>query len=328
MLTARFVLSASCIAATVLGTGVASGQASSTGSGQAYPNKPIRIVTSPAGGGVDMMLRLIAPPLATGLGQQVIVDNRPVIIGTEAAAKAPPDGYTLLMSGPVVWLLPFMRDNVPWDPVRDFSPLTLVVSNPSILAAHPSLPAKSAKELIALAKARPGDLNYAIGATGGPPHFAGELFKSMAGVNIVLVPYKGTGAAITGVVSGEVQLMFASPGSVVQQIKSGRLRALAVTSAKPSALVPGVPTVADSGLPGYESETKVSMLAPAKTPAAIINRLNEELVRVLNRADIKEKLFNTGAAVVASSPEELAAAIRAEMAGLGKVIKDAGIRDQ
>ena len=319
MLTTRAVASLFTLAA-LLGTGAVSGQA--------YPSKPLRIITSPAGGGVDLTVRLIAPQLAAGLGQQVIVDNRPVITGIEAAFRAPPDGYTLLISGPVVWLLPFMRDNVPWEPLRDFAPLTLVVSNPSILVAHPSLPVKSVKELIALAKARPGAINYAIGSFGGPPHFAGELFKSMAKVNIVVVPYKGTGAAVTGVMSGEVQLMFASPGSAEQQIKSGRLRALGVTSARPSALVPGLPTLAAAGLPGYESETKVGLFTPAKTPAAIVTRLNQELVRVLNGADLKEKLLVAGQEVVANSPEDAAAAIRAEMASLGKVIKDAGIRDQ
>jgi tripartite-type tricarboxylate transporter receptor subunit TctC len=320
MLAVRSVISVFAIATMMLGSGVVSAQA--------YPSKSIRILCAEAGSGTDIEARLIAPLLSARLGQQVIVDNRAAPVVVEATAKAAPDGYTMLISGPITWLLPYMQDNVPWDPLRDFAPLTLVARQPSVLATHPSLPVKSVKELIALARARPGELNYARGAPGGPPHISGELFKSMAKLNIVLVSYKGTASAVVGVVGGEVQFMFMSANTVIPHAKTGRLRALAVTSAEPSELAPGLPTVAASGVPGYKSETMHAMLLPAKTPAAIVNRLNEELVRVLHGPELKEKLLGSGVGVVGSTPDELAAAIKAEMASLGKVIKDAGIRVQ
>ena len=255
----------------------------------------------------------------------MIVDNRGAV-ASEIAAKAAPDGYTLLVNGSPVWLLPLLRASVPWDAVRDFVPITLAVSSPSILVVHPSLPVKSVRELIALAKARPGELNYAAGTMGATPHLAAELFKAMAGVNIVRVAYKGTGPGLIGLISGEVGLMFPNAGSAMPHVKSGRLRALAVTTAQPSALVPGVPTLAASGVPGYESVSPQAVFAPARTPATIINRLNQEIVRVLSTADVKGKLFNTGIEVVGSSPEGLAAKMKSDMARIGKLVKDAGIR--
>jgi len=290
-----------------------------------YPSKVIRIVAPAPGGGSDVLSRLIAPGLASSLGQQVIVDNRGAV-ASEIAAKAAPDGYTLLVNGSPVWLLPLLRASVPWDAVRDFVPITLAVSSPSILVVHPSLPVKSVRELIALAKARPGELNYAAGTMGATPHLAAELFKAMAGVNIVRVAYKGTGPGLIGLISGEVGLMFPNAGSAMPHVKSGRLRALAVTTAQPSALVPGVPTLAASGVPGYESVSPQAVFAPARTPATIINRLNQEIVRVLSTADVKGKLFNTGIEVVGSSPEGLAAKMKSDMARIGKLVKDAGIR--
>jgi len=317
------VLGASGVSGQTPSTG--SGQATSTSSGQGYPTKIIRIVTSAPGGGSDVLSRLIAPGLTESLGQQVIVDNRGSI-APEIVAKAPPDGYTLLVSGSPLWVLPLLRANTPWDAVKDFAPITLAVSSPSILVVHPSLPVKSVKELIALAKARPGELNYASGTPGATPHLAAELFKVMAGVNMVRVGYKGTGPGILGVMSGQVELMFPNAGSAMPHVRSGRLRALAVCNAQPSALVPGLPTVAAAGLPGYETSSPQAVLAPAKTPVTLVNRLHQEIVRVLNRADVKERLFNSGGEAVGSSPERFAATIKSDIVRMGKLIKDAGIR--
>ena len=294
--------------------------------GQNYPTKPIRILTSAAGGGNDLIARLLAQGVTGPLGQPVIVENRIITASIEAVAKAPPDGYALLLGANTLWSLPFMQDNVPWDPVKDFSPITLATITPNVLVVHPSLPVKSVKELIALAKAKPGALNYSVGASGTAQHFAGELFKSMAGVKIVTINYKGGGPATNALIAGEVQVAFVSAASAAPFVKSGRLRALAVTSAQPTMLAPGLPTVAASGLPGYESVTLAGIFAPAKTPTAIINRLNQEFVRVLNGADFKEKLLNSGVEAAGNSPEQFAATIKADMTTVGKLIKDAGIR--
>jgi tripartite-type tricarboxylate transporter receptor subunit TctC len=292
-------------------------------SAQSYPVKPLRIITAAAGGGSDFATRLIATPLGAALGQQVIVDNRGVI-AADIAAKAPPDGYTLLLSGPTLWLLPFMRDNVPSD-VSDFTGITMATQTANILVVHPTLPAKSVRELIALARARPGQLNFATSGTGNSVHIAGELFKSMTGTDIVRVNYKGASQALTDLASGQTQLMFAVPGSVLPHVKSGRLRALAVTSAKPTPLAPGLPTVAEA-LPGYESVSYLAIFAPVGTPAPIITRLNQEIVRVLNRPEVKDKFLAAGIETVGSTPEALAALVKAETARMGKVIKAAGIR--
>jgi tripartite-type tricarboxylate transporter receptor subunit TctC len=299
--------------------------------GQDYPNRPIQMITSEPGGGNDFAARLIAQGLSSNFAQQVIVTNRGAaggVIAAETVAKAPPDGYALLFYGSNIWLLPFLRSKVPYDPVRDFSPVTLAVRAPIILVTHPSIPAASVEELIALAKASPGRLNYGSGATGSASQIATELFKSMAGVDIAKISYKGNGPALNALIAGEVQLAFATPGSVASHIKSGRLKALAVTSARPSALVPGLPTVAASGLPGYEAASIVGVFAPAKTPPALINRINREFVRVINRADVTEKFFNVGVETVGSSPEEFAATVKSEMARLGAVIRNAGIHDE
>ena len=301
-----------------------------TGSGgvssQDYPSKAIRIVTHEAGGTPDFVSRLIAQGISGPLGQQVIVENRPTgVIPGEIVAKAPADGHTLLFISNVLWILPLMQ-HTPYDPVRDFSPITLANMSPNIIAVHPSVPVKSVKELIALAKARPGELNYASSGTGTVSHLAGELFKSMGGVNIVRIPYRGAGPAINDLISGQVQVTFYSATSVMPHVKAGRLRALAVTSAQPSALFPELPTAAATGLPGYESGASYGIYAPAKTPETIINRLNQEIARVLNRAEVKEKLSMAGSKIVASAPERLAATMKSEMVRMGKVIKDAGIK--
>ena len=296
-----------------------------TASGQDYPNKPIRIFTGNIGGGSDFTTRIIAPGVSERLGQQVIVDNRVAQIAIESVAKAPPDGYTLLLIGSPLWVLPFLQSNLAYDPVRDFLPISLADSAPSVVVIHPSLPVKSIKELIALAKVRPGELNFASGSAGSSSFLAGELFKSMAGVNIQGIAYKSTGPALIDLLGGHVQLAFSSAGPVAPHAKAGRLRALAVTSLAPSPLAPGLPTVSAT-VPGYEAVGVAGVFAPVKTPAAIIGRLNRELVQVLSQPDVKEKLFNSGVEAVSSSPDQLAAIVKSDSSKLGKMVKDLGIR--
>ncbi len=296
------------------------------GSAQVYPNKPIRVITAGIGGGNDVSARLIAQGLSAGLGQLAIVDNRASgIVTAEAVAKAAPDGYTVLVYGSTIWITPLLL-STPYDPVTDFAPITSVASSPHVIVVHPSLPVQSVKDLIALAKAKPGQLNDASLGTGTSTHLAAELFKSMAGVNIVRIPYKSAATQIADLLGGQVQMTFSTTGAATPHVNSGRLRALAVTSAKPSTLAPGLPTVAASGVPGFESGAFYVMFAPAKTPAAIISRLNQEVVRYLNQAEVKEKFFSAGLEAGASTPEELGAKMKSEMVRLGKVIKDAGIR--
>lgn len=291
---------------------------------QAYPSKPVRFVTSEPGGGNDIVARIIAEGLTTRLGQRFIVDNRG-IVAAEIAKNSTPDGYTLLVYGANIWLLPYLRENVPWNPLRDFAPVAIAVQLPNILVVHPAMPVKSVRELIDYAKARPGKIDYAAGTLGVSPHLSAELFKSMAGVDLVRVPYKGGGPALNGLIAGETQLMFPNAGSALPHMRSGRVRALAVSSANASALAPGLPTIAAT-VPGYEFVAVICIYAPAKTPPAIVELLNRESVRTLNSAEVKERLFNAGNEVVANSPREFAAYMKADMQKMSKVIKDAGIR--
>jgi tripartite-type tricarboxylate transporter receptor subunit TctC len=293
---------------------------------QDYPNKPVRIVAGAAGGGGDFTARLVAQGIAGALGQPVIVDNRGApIIGAEYVSRAPADGYTLFVSGDSIWILPLLQ-KVSYDVLNDFAPVSLLVREVNVLVVHPSLPVHNVRDLIALAKAKPGALNYATSAIGTAQHIGTELFKIMAGVDIVNVPYRGTAPALSALLAGEAHVAFTDPSLAMPHVKTGKLRALAVTSAEPSALVPGLPTVAASGLPGFEAIGVTVMLAPAKTPQLIVRRLNQEIVRALRQPDIKEKFFNSGVEVVASTPEDLAATIKAEMVSFEKVIKDAGIK--
>lgn len=296
-------------------------------SAQSYPNKPVRVLANPIGGAPDFAARLVAPALSARLGQPVIVDNRRAPVAIEAAAKAPPDGYTIVITGSALWLLPFLRANVPWDPVRDFSPITVATSSPTLLVVHPALAASSVKELIALAKAKPGALNYGSTATGTLPHIAAELFKAMTGVNLTRVAYKGAGQALIAIAGGEVQTAFATTSSAMPHVRAERLRALAVTSATPSVLVPGLPTVAAT-VPGYEAVSIIAVFVPARTPEAIAKRLNLELARILGTAEARERFFNTGVEAIGGSPAQLAATVKSEMARLGRVIHDAGIREE
>ena len=294
-------------------------------SGQSFPARAVSLITSEAGGALDFTARWTAPGLTSGLGQQVSVENRAGLVIGALVAKAQPDGYTLLVQSNALWILSFLQ-KAPYDPERDFLPITAMTRQFNVLVAHPSVAANSVKELIALAKTKPGELNYASGSSGASTHLAAELFKSMAGVNIVRISYKGAGPALNAVISGEVQLMFSIAASVAPHAKSGSLRALAVTSAGPSVLAPGLPSVAASGLPGFESASMGGMFGPAKTPVAIINRPNREVVQFLSRADVKEKLLNIGVEAVGSSPEQFEITVKSEIVRLGKVISDAGIR--
>ena len=301
----------------VTGPGVASGQD--------YPSKTIRIVTSVAGGGSDFMARQIAQGLTASFGQPVTVDNRASATVGEVGSKTAPDGYTLTVQGASLWLTPMLQP-MTYNIERDFSPITMVARDAFILTVHPSLPVKSVKELIALAKSRPGELNYGASTAGGPPQLGIELLKSMAGVNIVAVPYKGTAPAFNAVVAGEVPMTVADIALVMPHAKAGRVRALGVTTPEPTILAPGIPTVASAGLPGFAVIGATGLWAPAKTPAAIVNRVNQEVVRFLNRAEVKERFFTVQQEIVADSPEQFAATIRSEVAKWGKLFNDLGIR--
>ena len=292
---------------------------------QSYPAKPIRIIGPAPGASGDFTARLIAQGLTANIGQQVIVDNRGGYGAVDAVTKAAPDGYTLLVYGSTLWIVPLL-ESASWDAQRDLVPVALLNSTPSTVVVHPSLPVHTVKALIAFAKAKPGELNYGSSPAGSSQHLASELFKSMAGVNIVNVPYKSSGAAQIGLLGGEVHMMFPPVGSIAPHVKSGRVRLLAVASAQPSAFLPGVPTVSASGLPGYEFATVVGLFAPAGTPEALITRVNQEVARVLNRPDIRQRFFNEGLEAAGGPPEQLAETMRTETARFARLIRDAGIR--
>jgi len=289
---------------------------------QTYPTKPVRIVTSPAGGGNDFPARLIARALTAPLGQQFIVDNRPTVLIADLVAKAPPDGHTLLVTGSAHWIGPLI-DKVTYDPIRDFAPITLVDRAPSVLVVHPSMPVKNVRQLVALAKSRPGELNFSVGGPGTSNYIAAILFNHLAGVNVVRIPYKGTGPALAAVMTGEVHAMFGSAGGAAPHVKSGRLRALAVGSAQPSPLAPGVATLEASGLPGFISEALHAMYAPAGTPAGIVSRLNQEVSRYLLSPEAKDIFLKAGIEAAPGTPDELTAIMKSEVSRIEKVLKDA-----
>jgi len=293
-----------------------------------FPVKPIRLVTAEAGGGSDFVSRIIAQGLNANLGVPVVVDNRGGgVIAGDIVARAPADGYTILYYGSTLWLLPLVRKQVPYDPLKDFRPITQAVSTPAILVVHPSVPAKSVKDLIALAQAQPGKLNYASAAIGTATHVSAELFKHLAKVNIVRVPYKGTGTALNDLLGGQVQMMFAVSAAVTAHIKSGRLRPLGVTATQREPAFPDVPTIAEAGVPGYEAIQASGLFAPARTPDAIVRFLNEEIRRVLTAPAAREKLTPTGADVVAGSPEAFSQRIHRDVATVGQLFRAAGIRE-
>jgi tripartite-type tricarboxylate transporter receptor subunit TctC len=292
---------------------------------QNYPNRPIRLVTSGVGGGNDIIARVLAQAMAAGLGQPVIVENRGSGVQPgDVVAKAIPDGYTLLAGSGGLWQLPLLQP-APTSIFTDFAPISLLARAPVILVVHPSVAATSVKELIALAKAKPGVLNYSTGATGSTSHLSPEMFKAMAGISMVRIPYKSGATEIADLIGGQVQLAFGTAASVMPHVKSGKLRALAVTSAQPSAMYPGLPTIAET-LPGYAMGSIYGLLAPAKTPVAIIKRLNQEVVRFVGLPETRERLLSIGVEAVSSTPEEFTTQIKSDVARIGKVIKDAGIK--
>ena len=294
-----------------------------------FPSRPIRIVTSETGGGSDFAARLIAQSLTTRLGRQVIVENRGGgVIAGEAVTRAEPDGHTLLVYGNTFWLLPLMRSRVPYDPIRDFAPIALVSRAPSMLVVHPSVAARSVKDLIAFARANPRKLNYASGGAGGISHLAAEMFAQMATIQIARIPFKGTGPALNALMGNHVQIMFATWGAVAQQVEAGKLRALAVTGSERTKLAAELPTLAEAGLPGYEATAMFGAFAPAKTPAAIVSRINREIVQALADPVIHDRFHNSGAEAMGGSPEQFAKAIRADLAKMEKIIRTAGIRDE
>lgn len=303
---------------------------SSFAQSQSYPSKPIRfIVPFPPGGGNDLLARELAQNLAEPLGQPVLVDNRPgasTIIGTELAAKAPPDGHTIFMgNNSTLAINPNLYRKLPYDAVKDFAPVSLLASAPFVLLVHRSLPARSVKELIELARARPGQLNFGSAGTGITTHLAGEMFNIMARVNMVHIPYKGAGPAMTDLIAGHIQLAFNNVLSALPHVRSGRLRALGVTSAERSPVLPNLPTIAESGLPGYEAGAWYAVLAPARTPPQIVSRLHTEFVKVLQQPKVQERLSSDGAGIVGSTPEVLAKTIEADIARWGQVIKQTGL---
>jgi tripartite-type tricarboxylate transporter receptor subunit TctC len=297
-----------------------------------YPVRAIRLVVpSSPGGGTDITARLVAPKLSELLGQQVVIENRSgagTMIGGEVVARAAPDGYTLLMGISTLAINPAMYKKVPYDALRDFAPISQVVSLPNILVAHPSLPVKSVKDLVAFAKVRPAQINFASAGMGTSPHLSMELLLTMTGLRMIHVPYKGSGQGVVDVLAGHVSLMTPSILTGLPYVKDGRLRALGVTSAKRAVGAPDIPTIAEAGVPGYEATQWFGMLAPAGTPADIVNRLHKEIVRVLAIPDMRERFAADGAEPVGSTPEEFLAYIRAETAKWADVIKQAGIKPE
>jgi tripartite-type tricarboxylate transporter receptor subunit TctC len=298
---------------------------------QAYPTKPVRIIVGfAAGGPSDIVARLLAQQLTERLGRSVIVENRPGATGTIGAdlvGKAPPDGHTLYLASQTTHAVaPYMYKNVGYDPVNSFATVTLAMQNPLLGVVHPSMQVRSVKDLIALARARPGEINFATGGQGSSPHMSVELLKSMAKINMVPVHYKGDGAAIPEVMGGQVPLMFASIAGWLPYAQAGRVRAIAVTSLKRSSIAPEILTVAESGLPGFEVITWFGILATAGTPKDVIGRLNQELVRSLASPAVKEQAAKLGMEIVGSSADEYGAFLKAENAKWGKMVKDLGLR--
>jgi tripartite-type tricarboxylate transporter receptor subunit TctC len=320
------VIRAAAIAISTALAGLTAGQSAMA---QDYPVRPIRIIAlSSPGSGPDIVGRLIGSKLAQAWGQQVIVDPRPAatgIVGTEIAANAAPDGHTLVIVTSQAVIVSVMYEKLPFNLIRDFAPITLVASTPFILAVHPAVPAASIKELVALAKSKPGALRYGSGGAGSPPHLSAEIFKSMTGTDMLHVPYKGITPAMIDAVAGEVQMLISVIPAVLPTIKSGRLRALGVTSAKRTALVPDVPTIAES-VPGYEFIGWYSLFAPAKTPARIINKLNAEIGKSLSTPEFRERFIALGAEPSASTPQELATYLRVQTEKMRKAVKDSGAR--
>jgi tripartite-type tricarboxylate transporter receptor subunit TctC len=315
-----------CVALACLAT-----VAASPALGQAWPNKPIRWISPFApGGGADITSRAITAKLTPALGQQVVVENRGGaggMVGTELAAKAPADGYTLLIGtiGPIA-INPNLHSKMPYDPIRDFTPITQAANALNVLVVHPSLPVKSVKDLMALAKARPKDLTYGSSGSGAADHLAGELFNSLVKVKMVHVPYKGGAPAMLDLVSGNIQLVFSTVSTALGSIKANRVRPLAMAGTQRFELMPELPTMAEAGLKGFEVNNWYGVFAPTGTPREIISRLNGEIVKILAMPDVKARLLDSGIAAASSTPEQFSAYIKAETAKWAKVIREAGIK--
>ena len=298
---------------------------------QTWPDKPIRVILAvPAGATPDVTARLVFPGVSQQLGQQLVADNRAGgggVIGAEIAAKSAPDGYTLFISSPgALTILPHLRKSVPYDTLRDFAPISLISIGPFVLMVHPSVPAKNIRELIALAKAQPGKLNYASAGNGVANHLAGELFKQMTGTDIVHVPYKGAPQAVTDVVGGHMQMMFNSISPIVGHIKAGRVRVLGIASLQRSPQMPELPTIHESGVPGFEAVNWFGIFAPAKTPKAIINRVNAAVVKTVKNPEMQAQFIGLGADPVGSSVEEFTAFVRRDLEKYAKIVKISGAK--
>ena len=299
---------------------------------QNYPNRAIRLVVpSSPGGGTDITGRIVAQKLSEQLGQQVVVDNRAgagTIIGNDIVAKAPPDGYTLLMGLSTLAINPSMYAKLPYDALKDFAPVSLAVLSPNILTVHPSLPAKNVREFIALAKAKPGTITFGSAGQGTSPHLSGELLKVLAKIDIVHVPFKGSGQSVISSLAGEIVANFPSVPTAMPYLKANRLRGLGVTTAKRTQALPDVPSIAEAGVPGYEATQWFGVLAPAGTPRPIIDRLNAEMIKMLKSPDVRERFISDGTDPAPTTPEEFAAYIKSETEKWTKVIKAAGIKPQ
>jgi tripartite-type tricarboxylate transporter receptor subunit TctC len=298
---------------------------------QGYPSKPIRfVVPYPAGGPLDTVARLLGQKVSESTKQPVIVDNKPGAggnIGADAVAKSAPDGYTILMGAVATHAInPTLYASMPYDAAKDFVAVTQVASTPNVLVVNPSVPANNVREFIAYAKANPGKLNFGSGSTGSAGHLAGELFNTMAGVQLVHVPYKGAGPAMQDLIGGQIQLMFDNLASSLGQIKAGRVKALAVTTAKRTALAPDLPTIAESGLPGFDVSTWFGVFVPAHTPQAMVDKLHAELTRALAAPDVRDAMLKLGAEPVGSTPQEFAAYIKAEADKYAKLVKASGAK--
>ncbi len=311
--------------AVVAGLAAADGAAA-----QAWPAKPVRMVIAfPPGGTSDFVGRVVAAKLSEFLGQSIVIDNKPGasgLIGTQEVARAAPDGYTLLLAPSDFTVIPGLQEKPPYDPIRDFAPIGMIIEYSHVLVAHPNVAASNAKELIALAKAKPGQLNFASGGNGATNHISGEWFKRNAGVDIIHVPYKGNGPAIVDLLADRVQLLFTSTGPVEAHLKSGKLKAIAVTGKSRLSSMPDVPTVAENALPGYEFLLWYGLVAPAGTPRAVVDRLNADLRKTMASPDVREKLASIGGTHNVGSPDEMAALLKAELTNWTRLARDVGIK--
>jgi tripartite-type tricarboxylate transporter receptor subunit TctC len=298
-------------------------------SAQAYPNRPVRfVVPFPPGGGADMTARTISPRMSEALGQPIVIENRAGAgghVATEYVSKAAPDGYTILLTNNGIAIQPHLS-KVTWDPIKDFAPVSVVNTYPLVVAVHPSVPANTIAELVALAKAQPGKLTYGSSGNGGPVHMGAELFKARAGVDILHVPYKGNAPMTIAVIAGEVNMVFDSLTGPLQNIRAGKLRALATTGTARSAVLPDTPTVAEALYPGFEYRPWNGVVAPAETPPEVVNRLNAVIVQALAAPEVKEKYGSLGYDATATTPQEMAALIAADLVKFEKIVKDAKIK--